>query len=176
MKRIAPQAAHTGARTVTRFGLGLTLAALAASALAATQWKWRNAEGRVQYSDRPPPTQVAEHDILERPRGRKPKNMAVPEPVASAPSISPPLKAKDPELEAKKRKTEEEAKAKPAEDPKQAQARRDNCERSRGYEKSLTDGVRISRTNSKGEREILDDTGRASELVRTREIITDSCR
>jgi len=40
----------------------------------------------------------------------------------------------------------------------------------------LNDGIRIARTNANGEREILDDKGRAAEMQRTQEIIDSSCR
>ena len=43
------------------------LAGLMPSSPAAAQWKWRDAQGRVQYSDRPPPTTVPDRDILTRP-------------------------------------------------------------------------------------------------------------
>jgi hypothetical protein len=169
--------------TFVRLGLSLTLLAAATGAVAATQWKWKDAEGRVQYSDRPPPSSVAEGNILDRPRGTKPRAGAsaleassAAEANASAPK--PAVKATDPQLEAKKRKAEEEAakaKAKAEEDPKKVQARADACQRARNYEKSLNDGIRISRTNAKGEREVLDDAGRASELSRTKEMITNNC-
>jgi hypothetical protein len=173
------------ASTFVRLGLSLALLAFAMGASAATQWKWRDAEGRVQYSDRPPPSSVAEGDILDRPRGTKART-AAPAPATSGPdegkasAPKPAVKATDPQLEAKKRKTEEEAtkakaKAKAEEDPKKVQARADACQRARNYEKSLNDGIRISRTNAKGEREVLDDAGRASELTRTKEMITSTC-
>ena len=43
------------------------LGGLMPSSPAAAQWKWRDAQGRVQYSDRPPPTTVPDRDILTRP-------------------------------------------------------------------------------------------------------------
>lgn len=169
--------------TFVRLGLCLTLVAAATGAIAATQWKWKDAEGRVQYSDRPPPSSVAEGNILDRPRGTKPRASApvleassAAEGNASAPKSA--VKSSDPQLEAKKRKAEEEAakaKAKAEEDPKKVQARAEACQRARHYEKSLNDGIRISRTNAKGEREVLDDAGRASELTRAKDIIATSC-
>jgi len=172
------------ASTLVRLGLSLALVAAAPGAHAATQWKWRDAEGRVQYSDRPPPSSVAEGDILDRPRGTKARAAATTAASASGADMAkasgpkPGVKATDPQLEAKKRKAEEDAakaKAKADEDPKKVQARADTCQRARGYEKSLNEGMRISRTNAKGEREVLDDAGRASELTRTKEIIANSC-
>ena len=54
--------------------------------------------------------------------------------------------------------------------------RAENCARARSYQKSLDSGMRIARTNDKGEREILDDAARAQEQQRTREIIASDCK
>ena len=88
--------------------LGATLALPAAA-----QWKWRDKGGHIQYSDLPPPPGVAEQDILQRPNGNQ-RRMAVATAAAPAPSAaaSGPQKAGEPELEAKRRKAQEEAAAK----------------------------------------------------------------
>jgi hypothetical protein len=41
---------------------------------------------------------------------------------------------------------------------------------------TLESGIRLSRTNESGEREILDDKQRADEMQRTRQIIASECR
>ena len=103
-------------------------------------------------------------------------------PVETKPAVNPAAsvaaagKSLDAELEARRKKAEEERVAKQkADDEKQAKVRADNCERARSYERSLKDGLRISRTNEKGEREILDDRARSEELQRTQETIQSSC-
>ena len=53
--------------------------------------------------------------------------------------------------------------------------RRAECERARGYLRSLDDGVRISRTDASGNREYLDDAQRAAESERTRKAIQQLC-
>ena len=48
----------------------LVMTALVGATLAlpaAAQWKWRDKNGQVQYSDLAPPNGVAERDILQRP-------------------------------------------------------------------------------------------------------------
>ena len=138
------------------------LAALAAlPSQAATQWKWRDAQGQVQYSDRPPPPGVLDKDILARPSGAARAAQALPSapPVAASAAPLPGLKASDPELEARKRK-----------------AKAENCERARSYQRSLDSGMRIARTNAKGEREILDDAARAQENSRNRDTINNNCK
>ncbi|HRH16622.1 MAG TPA: DUF4124 domain-containing protein [Aquabacterium sp.] len=164
--------------TIARIGAVFLTAAVLCTPTLSAQWKWRDAQGRIQYSDRPPPADVQDNQILTRPRSRPvplPSTKAADEAPASA--AKPALKASDPQLEAQKKKLEEaEAAKKKAEEAKRNEGKAEACQRARNYEKSLTDGLRISRTNNKGEREILDDQGRASELARTREIIGDTCR
>lgn len=167
----------------------LTAAALSLAALmtaftgpAAAQWKWRTPDGRVQYSDRPPPPGVSEKDILQQPRGftRPAAAPAVP----SSPAATPPAAASaaapaasDPELEARRRKEKEQQDAqRKAEEEKLAKQRAENCQRAQGYMRSLNDGIRIARTNAQGEREILNDDQRAEEVRRTQQVIAADCR
>ena len=155
------------------------LVTLPGAALA--QWKWRDSNGVTQYTDRPPPAGTPDSQILQRPAAaRAPRVVSASAPsTASAPEAKPPAsgKAGDPELEAKRKKAEEQKAAeRKAEEDKQAKVRSENCDRARGYERSLQSGQRIVRTNEKGEREVLDDTGRAEEMQRTREAIDSNCR
>lgn len=155
-------------------GLGL-------SAPAAAQWKWRDNGGRIQYSDLPPPPGVAEGDILQRPNAAQHRVVASASmPAASAAAASAPLlqpKGAEPELEAKRRKAEQEQAAKDkAEADRLAAARADNCVRARAQLRTLDSGVRIARTNEKGEREVMDDAGRAGETQRARAVVASDCK
>ena len=159
--------------------VGLTLATPAT----ATLWKWRDG-GRTVFSDRPPPSNIPDRAILERPagmtRGAVPPSPAgpslvdpTPAPVAAATAPA----ATEPALEAKLRKEAAEKAAKEkADEAKLAAARADNCLRARGQLKLLDDGVRIAKTNQKGEREILDDKQRADEQARVRKIVVSDCK
>ena len=150
---------------------------------AAAQWKWRDQSGRTQYSDLPPPPGVAENDILQRPRGSSRAPGARPAPMAAAASASSasaaPLmaaRASDPELEARRKKAEQEvADKKKAEDAKVAAARADNCSRAKEQMRTLDSGMRMARTNAKGEREVLDDAARAAETARARNVVASDC-
>ena len=148
---------------------------------AQAQWKWRDASGVTQYTDRPPPPGTPEAQILSRPAGaRTPKVVGATASLAAPASDAKPAaqaRTTDPELEAKRKKAEEQKAAeRKAEEERLARARAENCERAKGYERSLQSGQRIARTNEKGEREILDDGGRAEEMQRTREAIDSNCR
>jgi hypothetical protein len=152
------------------------LAALPADA----QWRWRDANGRVTASDLPPPHEIPDKDILQRPAGAR---AATPRPApaaasAVAPSAAPAAaSAVDKELEAKKRAAEQQQKDKAkAEEQRLAAARADNCARARKHLATMESGQRIARMNSQGEREILDDKARAEEVRRAREVIGSDCR
>jgi Domain of unknown function (DUF4124) len=138
---------------------------------AQAQWVWRDKDGRVTASDLPPPREVVEKDILQRPDQVQRKVVPPPAPAASvaavqAPVAKPPV---DPKLEAKRREAS-------ADDEKNSQQRAENCRRARGHLAALETGQRIARTNEKGEREILDDKGRAEEMRRANEVIASDCR
>lgn len=171
-------------RAMTLWGAALGTATafllLALPDAALAQWKWRDANGVTQYTDRPPPPGTPDNQILSRPAAsRAPKIVSTSPSAASAPDAkaSAPARAGDPELEAKRKKAEEQKAAeRKAEEEKQAKVRGENCERARGYERSLQSGQRIARTNEKGEREVLDDNSRSEEMQRTREAIDSNCR
>ncbi len=147
---------------------------------AQAQWKWRDKNGQTQYSDLPPPTGIADSDILQRPNAGQRRAPAAAPVAASGAASGPPTlapKGTDPELEAKRRQGEQEVAAKrKAEEEKVAIAKADNCLRAKAQMRTLDSGVRIARTNDKGEREFLDDAARAAETKRTRDIVAADCK
>jgi hypothetical protein len=154
------------------------------------QWQWIDKDGRKVYSDRSPPADILEKNILKRPRGAQ----VVAAPVANdAPAAAPAaassaaaakgnagapkLSGKDAQLEAKKKQAEqEEAAKKKAEDDKLAKARAENCEVAKKGQASLNTGVRIVTTNAKGEREVFDDAAKAAEVKRIQAVIDADCK
>ena len=170
--------------------LALSAALLSLPLLAQAQWKWRDANGRVTVSDRPPPAGIPARDILQQPGGSTPPG-ATPRPAtaaAPADAASGPARPVDPELEARKKKADEAAAAKKkaeaeaeaaaakAEEQRLAAARRDNCDRARGALRALEDGQRVARTNAAGEREFLSDAQRSAEAARMRAVVASDCR
>ena len=155
--------------------LGLTLALPAAA-----QWKWRDKTGHTQYSDLPPPPGVPEGDILQRPAGataaRRQAPVAAPASAASAAPLAA-ARASDPELEARRKKAEQEvADKKKAEEAKLAATKAENCARAREQMRTLDSGQRMSRINAKGEREVLDDAARTAETQRARDVMASECK
>ncbi len=169
-------------RMSLRLGLCALLVAVGAavSLPAVAQWKWRDKGGQVQYSDLPPPAGTPEANILQRP---PPSASARPGATAASGAASaasaPPLVPKlgDPELDAKRKQAEdEEAKKKKIEENRVAATQTENCARARSQLAALEQGQRIVRYNAKGEREYLDDKGRADETQRVRSVIASDCK
>ena len=145
---------------------------------AAAQWKWKDSRGQVVISDTPPPRDIPERDVLQKPSLVVQRSAASLAPAASAPAAETVAKAKvDPELEARRKKTEAEQNERTkAEDQKVAAQRADNCKRARAYVETLDSGIRLTRRNSNGEQEYLDDQQRAAEMQRARQGVSSDCR
>ncbi|MFN0184454.1 MAG: DUF4124 domain-containing protein [Aquabacterium sp.] len=155
----------------------MTLTLLCLPAPAQAQWKWKDSGGQVHVSDLPPPRGTPDKDILSRPDPvvRRP---AAPVAAASGPARPASGAARsDPELEARRKKAEADAAQRgKAEETKLAEQKAENCRRAREQMATLDSGVRIARVNAKGEREVLDDAGRAAEVQRARQVISQDCR
>ena len=119
---------------------------------------------------------VPEQDILSRPaarrcartaRRRRCTGAASAASAAAAPADGARAEGADPELEAKRKQAEaEQAAKKKAEEAKVAAAAGRELHPREGQMRSLDSGMRLARTNEKGEREILDDKQRADEAKR----------
>ena len=164
--------------------LGLfALLALCVALPAQAQWKWRDAAGKLQFSDLPPPQGTPDKDILQRPKSQQPQRVIVLPYGASASAASAPaapvVRPSKAELErqAREKQQDKEAQARQKDiDAKQAEQRRDNCVRAKENMKLLQDGARLTRNNDKGEAVVMDERQRAEEMQRTRGIVESECR
>ncbi len=159
----------------------ICLLALPLVSEAQAQWKWRDAQGRVQYSDRPPPADVTDKDILSRPPGAtRPRQVQV-LPVGAAPSAPAPAAPKASTAveraaasDKAKQTAAEEAKKK-ADEEQRKQRRAQNCKAAREQVANLQSGIRVTRLNEKGEQEFLDDTQRSQALQRAQAAVASEC-
>lgn len=164
-------------RRLAAFGLAAWACLLLADA-AQAQWKWRDGRGQVHISDTPPPREIPDKDVLQRPEPLQRRASAAPA-AASAPAAAP--SAAQPPVDAqlqeqRKRAEQQEAARAKAEEQKATAIRNDNCQRARQQLATLDSGQRIARIGADGEREILDDTQRAAETQRARAAIASQCR
>ena len=163
------------------FSTALLVALLLAlsAPLAHPQWKWPDKSGQINASDRPPPLDIPDKDILARPAALPEQRRVLLTPAASAASAAeaPQAPGGERELEARRRAVEQEqaAKAK-ADEQRLATQRAENCRRARSHLAALETGQRLARVNEKGEREVLDDRARADEMRQAREVMASDCR
>ena len=161
---------------------------LGIASAASAQWAWRDEHGRTVYSDVPPPPGVKATEILRQPLPPLPPDASEPQgqfpPAATAPqtpAAAPPPAAHAPtmaerEQEFRKRQKERaDSERKLADSQAEAEQKAQDCERARGYMKSLDDGMRMVRTNPDGSRELMDEAQREAEAQRAREIIQTRC-
>lgn len=148
----------------------LVLAAILAAPAAAQIYQWRDADGRVHYSDVPP----AQGDAKTvRPAARPGAGPAA----DTAPEGPKPKTLAEKELEFRQRRAAAaEAETKAAQEQAQAAERQRACEQARSQLAALRSGQRLVRFNSKGEREFVDEASRAAEVEQTQKYIDSTCR
>jgi len=160
---------------------GLLLAVPAAQA----QYKWKDAQGQLHVSDMPPPRDVPERNILQRPSATPAaRAAAAPRPAgASAPAVvrsaasAAPTPPTDPELARRKQQLAQQASQQAQADAqRQAAVRAENCQRARQQLALLQSGQRMMRLNAAGEQVVLDDAARQADTQRTEQVIRSDCR
>src|SRR2546425_12789970 len=139
------------------FAVGMAFAAAAM----AQQYKWVDANGKVQYGDTPPP------GVQATPLTPPPAGPSAP---AAAPKVNPEAAFRNRQQE--RQKSDEKA----AKERADAEAKRVNCEQSQASLRTLQSGQRISSTNAAGERVFIGDEERAKEIERTQRAVNDWCK
>lgn len=165
--------------------VALALACGALPLAATAQWQWVEKDGRKVFSDKAPPPDIPAKNIVRQPGMRAPlagpdavsaTASATPAPAPSAANV-PKLAGKESELENRRKQAlAAESDKKKAQENEDKTAQADSCRRSRESKAAFESGVRVARTNDRGEREILDDSARAVELQRVQAVITRDCR
>lgn len=141
----------------------LVLALLSSSAFAQV-YTWRDAAGKVHYSDTPP----ADMDAKKIHAGSQ---------TSPAASAAPERSLAEKDMEFRKRKTESSEKQAKAEvDRKKSEESKRNCEDARNQLSALQSGQRMSRVNASGEHVSLDDAMRAQEVEKTKQAIKSWCK
>lgn len=162
------------------WGLALILGLATLAGPAWAQYKWKDSRGQVHLSDLPPPRDIPEKDVLQRPAApatpRAPATVAAA--AASAASAALPARPSvDPEIEARRKRAEQDTAAKAkVEADKLAAQRTENCTRARQQLAGLESGQRMAQFNAQGERTVMDDAARAAAAAQARQIVASDCR
>jgi coenzyme F420-reducing hydrogenase alpha subunit len=140
--------------------IAIAVLALALAPLASAQlYKWVDKDGKVHYSDQPPPASAT-----------KQINVA-PGPAAPPPSAL----EKDKALE--KTRAQSRDAAKKAEDAeKLARQRQEACEKARSYLKGIENGGRFTTFDAKGDRVYMEQDQIDAETAKARKNVEESCK
>ena len=140
--------------------LALALVVLALAPLASAQlYKWVDKDGKVHYSDQPPPAQAS-----------KQINVA-PGPATPAPSALEKDKALD------KNRSEARDAAKKAGDAERiAKQKQEECDRARSFLKGLENGGRFVTFDAKGERVFMEQEQIDAETAKARKNVEEACK
>ena len=151
-------------RLLFAIGIVTLCAALPASA---QMYKWVDADGKVRYSDTPPPSNVKTEKL------RIPAH--APSDAGAAPSGS--AKSLATQEQAFRKRQADEAKAQQEEARKEAEAhdRAENCRRAKDALANLELGGRQTRINEKGERVFLSDEEIARATAQARQEAASAC-
>jgi hypothetical protein len=154
---------------------------LAGSLATAETYKWTDAEGKVHYSDQPPPASVKDSKTV-MPRKRSSHSGPMPaegKPAEGKSAAAAPAPKTTQELDAEFKERQVKAAEKEAEDRKKAAENEDkkrNCDQARANVARLQAGGRIARANASGETEYLDDQQIAEELASARKVQDSWCK
>ena len=128
--------------------------------------KWKDANGRTQYSDAPPAGVQCEGTIKAQP------------PISSgAAKPATPQSYQEKDMEFRKRRLEkQEAEQKAEQEKQQVAAKQQNCEAAKNRVTGLTRGGRVARYDSNGQLYYLGDDDIARELAEARKQADQACK
>jgi len=127
--------------------------------------KWKDADGRTQYSDAPPPG------------GRCEGNIKVQPPISSGTAPAVPQSYQEKDMEFRKRRVEkQEAEKKVEQEKADAETKRKNCESAQNRVAGLARGGRIARYDANGQIYYLGDDDVARELADARKQAEQMCK
>lgn len=161
--------------SVTTIGIALSLSLCGAAA--AQTYKWVDANGRIQYSDKPPTGNVKVEEIkrsvgtvsggakADSANGNK-----------SAASSAPKSVAEQEQAFRKRQMDGQEEAQKQAKNEAEAKAKEEQCQRARGMVASLEASGRHVRFDAKGERYFLDDNEIEKERAKARASLASLCK
>lgn len=183
---------------VQRFVLATSFALALVPSVAQAQYQWKDDNGNMVYSDRPPPASVKPAQVVRAPAPKvvtkedaskdaaAAGKQAATDPVAAAAArlkagtavasnAAPSVADKD--LESKKKALEaEQADKKRQADTEREARNKAACDDNRASVRTLESGMRVATTNAKGEREFLSDEQRTKRLADLKKELSTNCK
>jgi hypothetical protein len=160
-----------------RLSVALGLALCVALPASAQMYKWVDANGKVQYSDKPPPSNIKTERLREPARAASVPAASEGKGAAQKDAAKAGPKTAAEQEQAFRKRQLDAGKAQEEEAQKQADAREraENCKRAKAALANLQIGGRQMRIDEKGERVFLDEQQIAQETARAREEAAGAC-
>lgn len=139
--------------------------------------KWVDADGKVHYSDQPPPVNVQAETLRTAPTAAQDTGNAATQ--STKPTNSPPAAKTYVEREAGLKKAQlakKEAADKAAQQQAAAEARAANCAAAQQNLRTLQEMPRISEIDPSGERIFLSDEQRQQRTEKAQQIVNSACK
>ena len=165
--------------------LPLLLAVFALSAVSglsqAEIYKWKDKEGKIRYSDTPPPSNIKQESMSGKKKVAAPTGNA---PLAPVDANAAPAKMADipeapisPEDAAalKRQRNAEADKNNKKEKEVEAARKVENCTAAKANMQTYTQGGRVYKMNEKGEREYMDESGFKAGREKAQQEINENC-
>ncbi|MBL8514441.1 MAG: DUF4124 domain-containing protein [Betaproteobacteria bacterium] len=147
---------------------------LAGATVTAQVYRWVDKDGKVQYSDQPPPSGTSKADpkkVSDAPAsGSAPAKAATPQK-----SIADQAKEFDKRRKEEAKRSEEQSK-KDDDAKKASDTDKENCKNARAALRDLESGRPLARTSETGESSFLNDEQRGSEIARAKEVAAQACK
>jgi hypothetical protein len=143
---------------------GLFLALVATLAWGGEIYTWKDASGKIHYSDTPPP-------------GADSKRMRGGAQTGGTTTSAPSKGVAEQDMEFRKRQqASEKSRAQAEQEKSSSDEARNNCEQAKRQLQALESGQRMSRVNEAGENIPMDDEARAKEIEQTRKSVQSWCK
>lgn len=139
--------------------------------------KWVDAEGKVHYSDAPPPANVKAKTL--RPSAAAPADTATAPATGTAAASAPAAPKSLAEREAELRKAQQakkEAEDRAAQEQKDRETEKANCDAAQQNLRTLQEGTRMVTIDAEGEYSYLEDDQRQQRIAKAQEAVRNWCK
>ena len=160
-----------------QFSMAISLALCVALPASAQMYKWVDSDGKVQYSDKPPPSNIKTEKLREPARAASTPSASEAKSAAKKDAAKAGPKTAAEQEQAFRKRQLDAAKAQEEDQKKQAQVRdkAENCRRAKEAAANLQIGGRQVRVDEKGERVFLDDQQIAQEMAKAQQEAAAAC-
>lgn len=142
---------------------------LAAGVVAAQVYKWVDKDGKVQFTDTPPPPTATKEDAK--------KLVIKPAAGAGSGASDTPKSLAERNKDSDKRRADAGAKAKKDDEQRAADGKNEaRCQEANSYLRDLESGRPLSHADANGDRTFMSDEERAANIAKAREVAGKACK